>query len=174
MNWDAIGAIGEILGAAAVVVSLIYLASQIRLSNMQAQGDAYSQWMTTFNDTIKGWVKDRETVQVMQNGFTDFAALSKVDQAIFAQQIAALINHWSLAVELAERKLITEQLVKTATEVTVSVCSTSGGRQYFESNYVAYPRGPQLLELVNAEESVLPPWDVVAPWWSVEATGSQE
>ncbi len=30
MNWDAIGAIGEILGAAAVVATLVYLAIQIR------------------------------------------------------------------------------------------------------------------------------------------------
>lgn len=30
MDWDAIGAIGEILGAAAVVISLIYLGAQIR------------------------------------------------------------------------------------------------------------------------------------------------
>jgi len=30
MNWDAISAIGEIVGAAAVVVTLIYLAAQIR------------------------------------------------------------------------------------------------------------------------------------------------
>ncbi len=30
MNWDAIGALGEILGASAVFASLIYLAIQIR------------------------------------------------------------------------------------------------------------------------------------------------
>jgi len=30
MNWDAIGAIGEIIGALAVVVTLIYLAIQTR------------------------------------------------------------------------------------------------------------------------------------------------
>ena len=30
MNWDAIGAIGEIIGAIAVVSTLFYLAVQIR------------------------------------------------------------------------------------------------------------------------------------------------
>jgi hypothetical protein len=30
MNWEAIGAIGEILGALAVVITLVYLASQVR------------------------------------------------------------------------------------------------------------------------------------------------
>ena len=30
MNWDAIGAVGEVIGAMAVVISIIYLAVQIR------------------------------------------------------------------------------------------------------------------------------------------------
>jgi len=30
MNWDAIGAAGEVLGAIAVFVTLVYLATQIR------------------------------------------------------------------------------------------------------------------------------------------------
>ena len=30
MNWDAIGAIGEIIGALAVFLTLVYLATQIR------------------------------------------------------------------------------------------------------------------------------------------------
>ena len=37
MNWEAIGAIGEILGAAAVVVSLIYLATQVRQNTKVAR-----------------------------------------------------------------------------------------------------------------------------------------
>ena len=36
MNWDAIGAFGEIIGAIAVVISLLYLATQIRQSNKLA------------------------------------------------------------------------------------------------------------------------------------------
>jgi hypothetical protein len=30
MNWEAVGAVGEILGAIAVLVTLIYLATQIK------------------------------------------------------------------------------------------------------------------------------------------------
>jgi hypothetical protein len=37
MNWDAIGAIGETIGAAAVVISLLYLAVQIRDQNKQSR-----------------------------------------------------------------------------------------------------------------------------------------
>ncbi len=41
MNWEAIGAIGEILGALAVVLTLGYLAVQVRHTRLAA-ADAYS------------------------------------------------------------------------------------------------------------------------------------
>jgi hypothetical protein len=37
MNWDAISAVGEIIGATAVVISLVYLAMQIRSQNKQSR-----------------------------------------------------------------------------------------------------------------------------------------
>ena len=35
MNWEVVGVIAEVVGAAAVVISLIYLATQIRQNNKQ-------------------------------------------------------------------------------------------------------------------------------------------
>ena len=41
MDWDAIGAIGEVLGALAVVGSLVYLAIQIRSSTKLAKAQMF-------------------------------------------------------------------------------------------------------------------------------------
>ena len=41
MNWDAIGAVGEIAGAAAVIISLVYLARQMIISNRLAKAEAF-------------------------------------------------------------------------------------------------------------------------------------
>ena len=48
MNWEAIGAIGEVLGAVGVVVTLAYLAFQIR-QNTQGLRLAARQTLTTQN-----------------------------------------------------------------------------------------------------------------------------
>ncbi|MGI9328971.1 MAG: hypothetical protein ACR2PZ_27385 [Pseudomonadales bacterium] len=40
MNWDAIGAIAELLGAIAVIISIIYLAAQVRHTRLQLQAQA--------------------------------------------------------------------------------------------------------------------------------------
>ena len=37
MNWEAVSTIAEIVGAAAVVISLVYLAAQIRQNNRQVE-----------------------------------------------------------------------------------------------------------------------------------------
>jgi len=54
MNWDAIGAVGEIVGATAVVVSLIYLAVQVR-QNTNASKAATVQDMTNKWVQINLW-----------------------------------------------------------------------------------------------------------------------
>jgi hypothetical protein len=41
MNWDAIGAVGEMIGALAVVVTLGYLAMQVRASTKESEANAY-------------------------------------------------------------------------------------------------------------------------------------
>jgi hypothetical protein len=41
MNWNMIGAIAELVGAAAVAVSLIYVALQVRFANRLARAEAY-------------------------------------------------------------------------------------------------------------------------------------
>ena len=49
MNWDAIGAFSEILGAISVVVSLIYVAAQVRQSTRQAATDTGFGLMSEFS-----------------------------------------------------------------------------------------------------------------------------
>ena len=52
VNWEAISAIGQIVGAFAVVISLIYLASEVRrntratqLAAMRSMHDAFNRWI---------------------------------------------------------------------------------------------------------------------------------
>jgi hypothetical protein len=50
MNWEAIGAVGEIVGALAVVISLLYLALQIRNQVAQARLEALHDMSKEFRE----------------------------------------------------------------------------------------------------------------------------
>ena len=66
MNWEAIGAIGEILGAAGVIVTLGYLAFQLRQNNrhlaheaQRALAHAVRENTVTIANNAEIWVKDQ-------------------------------------------------------------------------------------------------------------------
>ena len=49
MDWNAAGAVGEILGAVAVFLTLLYLATQIKQTNKMARFEATREIMAQFN-----------------------------------------------------------------------------------------------------------------------------
>ena len=49
MNWEVTGAVVEIVGAIAVVASLVYLGQQIRFSNRLAQAEAWRSPISDIN-----------------------------------------------------------------------------------------------------------------------------
>ena len=44
MNWQAIGAVGEIGGAVGVILTLIYLAGQLRQNTNALRSASYEHW----------------------------------------------------------------------------------------------------------------------------------
>jgi hypothetical protein len=52
MNWDAIGAIAEALGAAGVIASLLYLTTQVRASTRVSAVEAKLQSTRLLTESI--------------------------------------------------------------------------------------------------------------------------
>ncbi|MDJ0790248.1 MAG: hypothetical protein QNK05_25935 [Myxococcota bacterium] len=75
MSWEAAGAIGEIVGAAAVVVSLVYLASQIRTQNREARAASVHQVMHEYAEAISR-LHDPEMAEIWVRAHEDFDSLS--------------------------------------------------------------------------------------------------
>ena len=71
INWDAIGAIGEIVGAIAVVATLTYLAIQIRTARADAASAVISSAMEGFS---------RWRANILQN-FDIAEAIAKANQS---------------------------------------------------------------------------------------------
>jgi len=52
VKWDAIGAIAEVLGAVAVVVSIIYLARQVRQGVNSIENATFSETATSWREVL--------------------------------------------------------------------------------------------------------------------------
>jgi len=101
MNWDAIGAVGELIGALAVVATIVYLARQVRDNSVQVKlnttqsyasllQDAYSSVYTN-EQTIRAWIegrKDPDTLEPDERELFFFLMDRQMNNAI------PLINHY--------------------------------------------------------------------------------
>lgn len=54
MNWDAVGSIAEMVAAIAVIISLLYLAAQVRHGIAAAKATAYQEVYRDLRDTLTG------------------------------------------------------------------------------------------------------------------------
>ena len=91
MNWDAVGAIGEIIGAFAVVISLIYLAVQIRNQNLESRAATVQQVLQNNAATISQ-LQDPELAQIWITGLEDIGSLSDVERLRFVIYITTVLR----------------------------------------------------------------------------------
>ena len=68
VNWDAIGAVGEIVGAAAVVLSLVYLAVQIRLQNRESRASTIMHLTEQWNSSTLAIAQNAELAKIWTAG----------------------------------------------------------------------------------------------------------
>lgn len=83
MDWNMVGALGEVVGAAAVVVTLFYLARQIRESARQDRREQYSQLNRDFLQLPNAIANDESFAEVFFRGTVEPASLSQSERARF-------------------------------------------------------------------------------------------
>ena len=92
MNWEAIGAVGEIAGATGVILSLIYLASQIRTQNRESRMAASTEWTNQWNNFLASFAEDTRVAEVWLKGVQDFSSLNASEAVQFSSQVGRLFR----------------------------------------------------------------------------------
>ena len=102
LNWDALGAIGEVIGAVAVLATLIYLAVQTRQNTRAVQHAASRGVMEDANAWRFRVVENPEISEFLRAGLRDPDSLSANDKYRFRMLLDSLVFHWQHAVAAGE------------------------------------------------------------------------
>ncbi len=92
MNWDAIGAIGEVVGAAGVIASLLYLAVQIRGDARAKRATTVHEQSEAFRSFLKMIATDDELGSIYLRGLRDFESLDESDSVRFISHLGFLFR----------------------------------------------------------------------------------
>jgi hypothetical protein len=94
MNWDAVGATGDIVGALAVVVSLVYVAIQIRQNTKATRQQSYHDLITRRSQVFFGKVAESRDVSKLWVAGGSGEALDEIDSQRFVSLMIDLMSHF--------------------------------------------------------------------------------
>lgn len=88
MNWEAIGAIGELIGATGVIFSLVYLAVQIRNQIKENQIAVNNSLTQQWGELMQALAADQTLYGIWRRGVEDFEGLSEIERGRFSSILA--------------------------------------------------------------------------------------
>jgi len=144
MNWEAISAIGQIVGALAVVVSLIYLASQIRMQNREARAASVHQVIEGHRSSL-ATLLDPEMADIWTSGIDDIDSLSPSQRLRFVVHLMLALRSFEDAYFQWREGRLESDTWNSLVSTLKSAKSTAGfnwfwgqRRHYFRESFAAY------------------------------------
>ncbi len=136
MDWNAAGAVGEILGAVAVFLTLLYLAAQIRQTNKLARFETTREIMAQFNACNQLYATDATIRTVLLK--KDELSVEEAEQLY--SYVDMYCNAWLTAQLAFNQGLIDDALFAGAvSDVEVALRRWPNMRQPVERWFNNYP-----------------------------------
>ena len=132
MNWEAITAVGELVGAAAVVISLAYLAIQVRQNTRSTRAASFHAVTDSFNQLNSIVAQDESLARIFQLRLQDIEQLDPLERIRFDFFILSACRIFE-TLFYQSRQGIGEQALWKAEEATMrSLLDNPGIRDWWQ------------------------------------------
>ncbi len=165
MDIVELGAVGELVGGAAVLLTLIYLARQIRQTNVNDRAESHRAFFHHLNHQVHDPLLVPETSRLLRRANADFLGLEGDDHLVAHGYWQAMTLLGQQAYLLKAMGQFDEPIADTVNRVVLSVMKVPGVAQWWERaqanltpEYVAYLRALDSAELA--------PLTVSLPWFA--------
>ena len=132
MNRDALGAIGEIVGSLAVVITVAYLAVQIRQGAREARSAAINQSRAAVTDVLSGISSDTDAADIYFRGLHDLDALSAAERVRFELIIFQMLRVTETMFFEYQQGVLNEELWEAQWYGTQNALRTPGAMAFWK------------------------------------------
>jgi hypothetical protein len=126
------GAIGEIVGAAGVILTLIYLATQIRQSNRQMRSEGHQAITDSYSITLGQLLADSDLFETCIRGCQDWESITAFQQSqchIFFHQH---LMHFRVAFQLHDKNAIDDDVYQSIEDSHIRFMANPGNRVWWK------------------------------------------
>jgi hypothetical protein len=134
MDWDAIGAVGEIIGALAVLVTLVYLARQIRQNTGALRAAALNSSIQAASLIRSEMFNSEELSELFLLGSSRPDELDEVQAYRFRNIVSNML--WAIWNFYSQYRYadLSDEAWQSQKYVIVRILSTPGGARYWEQS----------------------------------------
>ena len=164
MNWDAIGAIGEIIGAAAVLITLIAIYFQQRKIHALSRAENQRQILTSTRDLMEFVSDHPSALESIRSCLQNYEDAPSQAQVHFSNYCHGYVNLAEQAQYLYRDKLINKASYEGFEVLALMLLATPGGQQWWHQARVAFGediREPLDKMLENRGANTVLIWDVM-------------
>jgi hypothetical protein len=134
MNWEAIGAMGEIIGALVVFLTLVYLALQIRQNTHATRAASHHAITDALNQLNLTLAADEKIAGIWIGGMNDRSSLTDVQRERYDALLRAYMHACDTMYYQAQVGAGDNGLWKAEERYLALILTSAGGKDWFEEN----------------------------------------
>ncbi len=165
MNWTAIGATGEMIGAIGVSASVHYLARQMRSAAQDARRAAAQAVFTKMNTVYESVSANPQLADVFMRGTANLSALGPAEAMQFSALLLGFVRSYQEILHYKRRGAVEDWVWESVELVVLPTLTTPGGlewwakrRSWFTATFQAYIRNvlpKEAVEMLTVFEQAL-------------------
>ncbi len=132
MTVQDLGSVGEFVAALATLVTLVYLALQIRANTRVMQAESDRGLVNIANVLATAIGSNREAASIFRRGLSDHESLDPDEQVQFAFLFTPLVNQASSACQDFHLGITDQKRFETAAAAAIGMLKTPGGRTWWK------------------------------------------
>lgn len=94
MNWEALGAVAELLGALGVVASLVFVGLQVRQNTRSMRASTYDSMVRSNGEWLAAVIADPALADGFEAAVEDWSGVKAEDRARVMYLLTQLFRHW--------------------------------------------------------------------------------
>ncbi len=169
MNWNALGAIGELVSAFAVVVTLLYLAIQLRQTRITVASDANRAIINDFQRIWTDALSDKRTNLIVRRAMNEWGSLSKSDQLTAHVFLTNLVTHFNITMSMESATALWVDTYAAWEDALLGFIVTTGGQEWYAiSRYLFVAEVRKRIDHRLKDPDTLPPPVTEILFWQLD------
>ena len=166
MDIQDMGAIGEVLGSVAVLITLVYLALQIRQANSIASWETHRSSVAANSHTMNAIICNEDVAKIFRDGLLGIESLGPTDRIRFHMILDEIILNFKDILDAHDRGLFDSQTYEAWLAYVSSLMNMPGGEVWWKENCTNYTA--RLQEDVGQRKMIEGRYDAKSPtvWMS--------